>query len=512
MDSTASTAELEREAERAWWQGDGVASMAASEAVYQRLMSEGETADAATQALELTLEWATRGDLGVAAGWLNRARRLLASLPPGPGHGYLGYLEATIALDTEGDPAPAREMAVRLSAMASDFEDPALGCFALVLSGAAAVREGRTREGFGDLDEAMLPVLAGRVPPLWGGDIYCSVIHLCEGLGDLARMRAWTDALDRWAAPLSQTFVYAGVTRIHQLQLISAEGGWDTVDRELGRRSEALVGSHGWLAAAGYYELGEVHRLRGEEVAAQQAFDAARRLGLDPQPGEALLRKPRTGPQAALAALRATLGQTGRLERARLLPPAVALALEADEAAYAMALADEAQDTAAFYGTPGLVAGAAHSRALVLIASGQPAEAIGHLEQAAQVYRDQRYRHASAQVHEQLARAQGMLGHQPAAAAELACATEIYRQLGAKPDLDRVSRRTPPGGLTNREVEVLAHIATGASNRAVARALSISEKTVSRHLANIYLKAGVSTRTSAAAWARQHGIDAHEPA
>ena len=160
-----------------------------------------------------------------------------------------------------------------------------------MLSGAAAVREGRTRDGFGDLDEAMLPVLAGQVPPLWAGDIYCSVIHLCEGLGDLARMRAWTDALHRWAAPLSETFMYAGVTRIHQLQLIGAEGDWDAVERELGQRSESLVGSHGWLAGAGYYELGEVRRLRGQVDAAQEAYDAARRLGVDPQPGEALLQR-----------------------------------------------------------------------------------------------------------------------------------------------------------------------------------------------------------------------------
>jgi DNA-binding NarL/FixJ family response regulator len=355
-------------------------------------------------------------------------------------------------------------------------------------------------------------VLAGQVPALWGGDIYCSVIHLCEALGDLARMRAWTDALHRWSSPLSETFMYAGVTRIHELQLISAEGDWDTVERELGRRSESLVGSHGWLAGAGYYELGEVRRLRGQVVAAQEAYDTARRLGLDPQPGQALLQRPQTGPEAALAALRATLGETGRLERARLLRPAVALALEAGDPAYATSLADEAQATAEFYGTPGLVAGAAYARALVLLAGGQADQAVTHLEGAAQIYRDQRFRYASAQVHEELARAQQLLGHQPAAAAELACATEIYRQLGARPDLERLSRRALPGGLTAREAEVLACVASGASNRDVARALFISDKTVSRHLANIYLKAGVSTRTSAAAWARQNGIEAREPA
>ncbi|KRF25054.1 MULTISPECIES: helix-turn-helix transcriptional regulator [unclassified Phycicoccus] len=503
--------ELEREADQAWWRGDGAASMAASEEVYRRRVDAGDPAGAAHQALTLTLEWVTRGDIEVASGWLNRARKLLAGLAPSADHGYLAYLEATIAMDAEGDSGPAHEAAAMLSSMAAAFDDPALACFALVLSGVAAVRDGHPREGFGDLDEAMLPVLAGQVPALWSGDIYCSVIHLCEGLGDLARVRAWTDALERWAIPQSQTFMYAGVTRIHQLQLIAAEGGWDVVESELGQRSEGLIGSHGWLAGAGYHELGEVRRLRGQVGPAREAFDAALALGVDPQPGLALLARAASGPSAGLASLRASLGQRGRLERARLLPAAVGLALEAGDAAYAHSLAEEAEATAERYGTPGMLAGAARARASVLLAESRPEEAVPHLELAAQVYRDQRYRYASAQVHEGLAEAHRLLGRDTAARAELACAHEIYRQLGAVTDLARLSPPTLPAGLTPREAEVLACVASGASNREVARALFISDKTVGRHLANIYLKAGVSSRTAAAAWARTHGIATREP-
>jgi DNA-binding NarL/FixJ family response regulator len=503
--------ELERQADEAWWRGEGAASMAASEKVFRIRLDAGDSAGAAHQALTLVLEWATRGDLEVASGWLNRARKLLATLPPSADHGYLAYVDASFLMDAEGDPKPAHEAATTLAKMSAAFDDPALACFALVLSGVAAVREGRPREGFGDLDEAMLPVLAGQVPPLWSGDIYCSVIHLCEGLGDLARMRAWTDALDRWATPQSETFMYAGVTRIHQLQLIAAEGGWDLVEAELGRRSEGLVGSHGWLAGAGFHELGEVRRLRGQEEAAREAFDAALALGVDPQPGLALMTRERSGPEAGLTSLRASLGQRGRLERARLLAAAVALALEAGDTAYAHSPADEAESTAERYETPGLVAVAARARALVLLSQARPQEALTHLERAAQVYRDQRYRYASAQVHEHLAEAHRLLGSDPAARAELACAREIYRQLGAVTDLARLSRPTLPAGLTQREVEVLACIASGASNREVAKQLFISDKTVGRHLANIYLKAGVTTRTAAAAWARSHGIVTREP-
>ncbi len=508
MDPAVPTAELEVAAERAWWRGDGVASMAASEQLYRRLLADGRPDEAARQALRLALEWGARGDLGVVAGWMNRARRLLADLPTGPDHGYLAYLEAALVMDVEGDPGPARAAAVEIGRLAREHDDAALTCFSLVLSGMAAVREGRTQDGFGDLDEAMLPVLAGEVPPLWSGDVYCTVIHLCEALGDHARMRAWTDALQRWAAPLSSTFGYAGVARVHQLQLVGAEGDWDVVEAELGQRSDGLVGSHGWLAGAGYHALGDVRRLRGDLEGAREAYDDARSVGVDPQPGDALLERSRHGPGRALASLRAALAATGRLERARLLPDAVALALEAGDREGAGVLADEADATAATYDAPGLVAGAATARALVLLEQGRGDDALALLERAAAVHREQRHRYATAQVHEHLARARRQLGDNQAADADVACAVEIYRRLGAVPDVERLAPRALPGGLTAREAEVLTLVAGGASNRDVARTLVISEKTVSRHLANLFAKIGVSSRTRAAAWAREHDLAA----
>ena len=107
------------------------------------------------------------------------------------------------------------------------------------------------------------------------------MIHLCQQLGDLARMRAWTDALQRWATPLSETFMYAGITRVHQLQLLSAEGEWDVVEHEVAGRSRDLVGSHGWVAAEGYRELGDVRRLRGDAAGARSAYERTRDLGVD---------------------------------------------------------------------------------------------------------------------------------------------------------------------------------------------------------------------------------------
>jgi DNA-binding CsgD family transcriptional regulator len=492
-------------AEAAWWLGLGEESMAVGELVYQHL--DAQQADgSAMQALELALEWATRGDLTLANAWLGRARRLLADRPESSAHGYLQYVDASIEMDVYGEPGPAEQTAANLDSLARAHGDPALSCFARVLEGLARVRSGRTAEGFAALDEAMLEVVAGRLRPKWAGDIYCTVIHLSHQLADWGRMRAWTDALDRWARPLSQTFMYAAVTRVHQLQLVAAEGGWSQVEKEVAGPSEALVGSHGWTAGAGFYELGEVRRLRGDADGAAAAFAQARALGVEPQPGEALLAYAAGRAPQAATALRAALAGQGRLERARALLPAVEVGLAAGDDDLARSAAEELAGTAAVYGTAGLLAWAVHAGALLALDGGRWEEAVAGLEAALRGYREQRLRHATAQVHEHLAIARRGLDQAAAAAADEATALAIYRQLGASPDLARLTATTRPGGLTPREEEILAQVVSGASNHQVAERLVISDKTVSRHLANIFAKLGVGSRTAAAAWAHEHGI------
>ena len=498
--------DLARLADAAWWLGETPDSMTLSEDLFQRLVGAGSDTQAADQALRLSLQWFARGDVQIAFAWMARARRLLDALPRCPLHGYLAYLEAAVDLEVTEDPEPAAAAAAQVRACALDFSDPALDSFALALGGMAEVRRGRTAAGFAQLDEAMLPVLAGRVDPLWSGDLYCTVIHLCDALADLARMRSWTEALARWSKARSTTFVFAGVTRIHELQLVAAEGGWDTVERELGDASADLVGAHGWLAGEGYYGLGEVRRLRGDPAGAQAAYRRAEELGRDPQPGLALLVRREGRPGEALAQLRVSLAEQSPLGRAGLLLAAVDLALETGDPSYAETLAGELEETAARFGTAGLRARAAEGRAALRLSSGDPSASVPLLEEAAQVYRDQRHRYASAQVHERLAAAHGALGDTAWAEAEEATAAAIYARLGAAPDLARLDRRPRPGGLTEREVEVLRLVATGSSNQQVADSLTISGKTVSRHLANIFTKIGVSTRTAAAAWGREHGL------
>ncbi|NKX51689.1 response regulator transcription factor [Arthrobacter deserti] len=498
-------ADLNRLGGAAWWLGQVRESLEVSEEVYHRLQDDGDAAAAAMAALNLGLLWFFRGALVIASGWANRARRILQDLAEGPEHGYLLYLDAGIALALQ-DAAAAQEASARLQDMGRRLHAPALTSFGLVLAGLADVRRGSTASGFAQLDEAMLPVLAGQLPAEWAGEIFCTVIHACHELADLHRMRAWTRATEQWCGQFTGEVVYAGICRIHRLQLLSVEGGWDAAEDAIAQSGAELVGRNNWVAGEAFYQLGEIRRLRGDYSGAGEAYARARQLGTEPQPGEALLQQATGKQEAAWAGLCTALAGRDRLACARLLEAAVEVALALGRGQDAERLCRQLEETAAVFATAGFRAWAGQARAAVLVDQSQYAEALPVLQAAAREYRNLHARYETARVYELLARAHRGLGQGDTAAADSATALAIYRELGALPDVQRLDGSRLPGGLTEREADVLACIAAGASNRDTAEALFISQKTVGRHLANIFAKIGVSSRTAAAAWAHEHGV------
>ncbi|MGH3064726.1 MAG: response regulator transcription factor, partial [Gaiellaceae bacterium] len=101
------------------------------------------------------------------------------------------------------------------------------------------------------------------------------------------------------------------------------------------------------------------------------------------------------------------------------------------------------------------------------------------------------------------------LGDGASAQLEFEAARGALEELGARPDLARLARlagSSRPGGLSRRENEVLTLVAAGKTNRAIASELFISEKTVARHVSNIFAKLGLSSRAEATAYAYKHGL------
>jgi DNA-binding NarL/FixJ family response regulator len=103
-------------------------------------------------------------------------------------------------------------------------------------------------------------------------------------------------------------------------------------------------------------------------------------------------------------------------------------------------------------------------------------------------------------------------GDQDTRRLEFETARRIFTQLGAEPCLARIAEQSARashqriGPLSQRETQVLRLLAAGKTNRAVAEELFISEKTVARHVSNIFDKLGVSSRAGATAWAFQHNL------
>jgi DNA-binding NarL/FixJ family response regulator len=471
-------------------------------AACEAFLADSRPAEAAWAAMLLGLFHMGRGDEPQAMGWIGRAGRLLEGIRECPAHGLLMQVTDVEPSLQAGRPAAAVDAARRMRAIGNRIDEPGLVLMGLNGEGRALIRAGEVVDGLALLDEAMVTALDSRLAPFMAGSLYCHTIAACHEVADLHRMTRWTALTEAWLSTLPAVGVFGGLCAVHRAQLHLIRGAWEEAERAALQVVTDLDAMRVDYAAEAWYVVAEARRLRHDPGAAQ-AYDEAHARGRDPQPGRALLQLRGGDPAGAATSVRTAVTAVGNdlLRRAPLCAAAVEIAVAAGRLEDARVAASELVETAATYATSGLEAMAAGARGAVLLAEGLAEEALPVLRDACRRWHELGAAYDAAGTCVRLAEAYRALGDEASAAAEAARAEASYERLGAhRPEPEW------PDGLTRRECEVLALVADGRSNREIGETLFISDRTVARHLTNIFHKIGVTSRTQAARYAIDHGL------
>lgn len=494
-----------------WWLGLVRDALSAYEQAYVGYLGQKRPDRAALAAFDIAGSLFLRGDHVQGSGWMSRFNRILHDLPEGVVHSYARWVELdgrSADLDVDDALAAAR----RLHADGVRYADLDLCTLALMLEGRILVRHGRVDAGMSVLDEAMLTAGSGRMDPGYAGNVYCNLVAACHEVLDIGRMREWTAALARWCESLPPAVLFTGICRVHRAQLLQMGGDWEGAEREAAQVCAELTDIQVSSVAEAHYAIGEIRLLRGDLTGAEEQLQRADKLGRDPQPALSLVRLAQRDIAGAAAMIDSALAAvSGRPPaRARLLSAQVEITVAGGDLDRADRAAEELERIADVYSTAGLRGLAAQARGAVLVAHGAAEQALPILHTAWRTWQELGAPFPAARVRLLIAQARTGLGDVTGAVNALEAAAEVFARLGAGPDARLANSLRParplPDGLTEREAQILDLVAAGRTNQQIGRDLSISHKTVARHLSNIFTKCGFVTRTAAAAYVFEHGL------
>jgi DNA-binding CsgD family transcriptional regulator len=513
QETTLTAEDIELLAMAAYLIGRDEDYLTALERAYHAHDDAGQPLRAVRCAFWLGFRLLMRGEMGRASGWFTRGQRLLdrdARECAERGYLLLPVVEQRLA---SGDCEGAYVVAAEAAAIGERCRDADLIACARHQQGRIRLQQGQVEAGLVLLDETMLAVTADELSPLVTGLMYCSVIAACQEVYALDRSREWIGAMTRWCEGQPDMVAFAGVCQVHRAEIMQLQGAWPGAIEQARRACARSQGIDRRATAAAYYQQAEVHRLKGDFGAAEEAYRNASQSGLDPQPGFALLRYAQGRIDAAEAAIRSAVGTTiDRLKRMGLLPAYIEIMLAAGNVEDARKACQELEEIARSINTGVPEAIAAQACGAVFLAEGDARAAIGRLRRALEVWQRVEAPYAAARVRVLIGTACRALGDQDGANLEIDAARAIFERLGAAPDLATVNlptEGTRSGNthrLTQRELQVLHLVATGETNRAIAGKLRLSERTVDRHVSNILTKLDLSTRTAATAWAYEHRL------
>ena len=515
--------DFERLAVAAYLTGHDEASAEAWASAHRGWLQDEDIPRAVRCAFWLVMQLLSARELARAGGWLATAQRLLTQWNDDCAeHGLLLVLEARGHV-RDGNLPAAYDAACRAAHLAERCADPDLTVFGRLTQGLTLAGKGEYAAATALFDEVLVGVTVADVSPIAVGTAYCAVIEACYEIADVGRAREWTAALAGWCRSQPDLVAFRGHCLVHRAQTLGLSGDWPAAITEVtqicGRSPSAGGGSvdadggaswRGYPIGAAFYEMAEIHRKRGEYAQAEDAYREASRYGRTPEPGLALLRLAQRRQQEAEVSIRRALGEPRRrFARAGVLAASVEIMTATGDVPSARGSADELVQLATTVPMPFLRALSAQAIGTVLLAEGDARAALARLRGAWVEWQGLEMPYEAAQVRVLMASACRALEDNDAASMELDAARRVFLRLGAAPDTARVEEMLgsrAPTSLTSREMEVIRLLARGDTNRVIARTLAISERTVDRHVANIFTKLDLSSRAAATAYAYEHGL------
>ena len=508
-------------AEACWWLGRVNECIAARRRALDDHEHAGDRSNTARVALLLSEDHRRQGNAVIAESWRRRAARVLDTAPECAAHGYLRLYQGEAAR-RRGDLERADVLLNEARAIADRVGSADLAADVTQEIGRVMISGGAVEEGLAVMDDAVLAASDGNLSSYTTGKIYCCMISACDELGDVERVAQWERTSTAWSSTDGFN-VFPGMCRVHHADLLAHFGHWSEAESEAERACEELR-EIGWVVGSAYNTIGHIRLHRGDLDGAARAFREADEQAVGAagrEAGVAGLLLAKGNAQGALARVsRALTATTLPLMRARLLPVQVDSAVACGALDTAASAVDELDQIAAAFRSLKLRATASLARSRLCLARHEWTQACAAVTTALQQWQDLHAPYEVAVARVIQAQTCQALDDHDGWATSLDSAAQIFRSLGAHPDLATIERLRQPSDrdaaatrspLTAREVDVLRLVATGATNKTIAAQLIVSEKTVARHLSNIFTKLDLSTRAAATAWAFQHNVIPGQP-
>jgi tetratricopeptide (TPR) repeat protein len=261
---------------------------------------------------------------------------------------------------------------------------------------------------------------------------------MCDRIADYRRAAEWGDSAQRWCAPHDES-VFPGICAVHRADVMRVRGAWQDAEGEAERVIRTCDGRFTVIAAEGFYLMGEIQTRRGQFDRAESSFQEAHQRGRHPMPGLATLRLAQGRLEDARSLIDRTLQQDSiALERIRMLPAGVEIALAAGNVDAARDRARELHSLAARYESSVFRSRAEHAAGVVALAEGKIDDAVASLTAALTHWKAADLPYDEARTRARLAAAYARRGESDLAALEAGSARQVFTKLGANPDLERL--------------------------------------------------------------------------